>query len=570
MGAKDSYLSSTGYGYDYVLSVTQDSLSGAALALMNTRQPMVNVCYVYDDNGDPKQLDHAALVAKAHGTDPFALPAPGPGLDAAIDQLDQAGFMFGFHAALGLPEGYDPGALPPIVTLGATVTDKVQYTLLCRNFRLVELKAIPHKRSVLQQFDQPKGPKAGGKPDAKPWVFTYQVPLLHDTVTNNAAFAASTAFANIPQDVRAKVTQQPQDFTIKQLLLDFINAAAHERPDIDGVDRVLKEKLYEDFSAAYFAQLDAAARPVIVVTPKTGDDPLVGLQTEFGLTPSNVSPELVTLDYLCAAAGHTLPAARPFGWAWVDQKEQDDVDGVCALNRDELVRHLHAQLDGHYRNNRWALDPIYIHLHWDLVHYDALYGVVKLDTAWNQGGTSKYDVSETRTEPASGEKLLEWNFKANGYDSSALGSFQIGGNSNYTITVTCSGNVLTVTQHMVVYGRIQMTAFFVRDANLVDLTITDTFTLGCTHDGHLSADRSSKTDDKSGSIEGNALTPVLSQQFRTVQHNVRSQIDQTTVDVPLTLVNSMVFPGGKGFHFKEAFFSVHQDLVTHITYADPS
>ena len=39
MGAKDSYLTSAGYGYDYVLSVTQDSLSGAALALMNTRQP---------------------------------------------------------------------------------------------------------------------------------------------------------------------------------------------------------------------------------------------------------------------------------------------------------------------------------------------------------------------------------------------------------------------------------------------------------------------------------------------------------------------------------------------------
>ena len=165
---------------------------------------------------------------------------------------------------------------------------------------------------------------------------------------------------------------------------------------------------------------------------------------------------------------------------------------------------------------------------------------------------------------------MEWSFEANGYDSAALGSFQIGGNTNYTITVTCSGNVLTVTQHMVVYGRIQMTAFLVRDANLVDLTITDTFTLGCTHDGHLSADRTSKTDDKSGTIEGNALTPVLSQQFRTVQHNVRGQINQTTVDVPLTLVNSMVFPGGKGFHFKKAFFSDHQDLVTHITYADPS
>lgn len=570
MGAQDSYLSSAGYGYDYVLSVTQDSLSGAALALMNTRSPMVDVCYVYDDNGDPKQIDHATLVQHAHGTDPFALPAPGPALDAAIDNLDQAGFMFGFHAAMGLPAGFDPSTLPPIVALGAGVDQPVAYTLLCRTFRLVELKAIPHKRSVLQQFDQPVGPKGGGPADAKPWVFTYHVPLTHDTVADNAAFAASDAFAGIPADIRAQVTKQPQDFTIRQLLYDLRKAAAHQRPDIDGVDRVLREKLYEDFSVAYFDQLDAVSRPVIVVSPNAGDDPLAGLQVEFGLTPSSVSADLTTLDYLCADAGHQLPAPRPFGWAWVDAKEAADVDGVVALNRSELVRHLHDQLDAHYRSNRWVLDPMYIHLHWDLVHYDALYGVKQLDAGWNSGAAAGYDVSETRKQPDAGATLLEWNFQAHGYDSSAAASFQIGGDVNYTITVTCAGNVLTVTQHMVVYARIQMTAFFVRDANLVDLTITDTFTLACTHDGHLTATSTSKTDDQSGSIEGNSLTPALSQQFATVKNQVRGRINQTTVDVPITLVNTMVFPGGKGFLFKDAFFSAHQDLVAHIGYADPS
>ena len=570
MGANDSFLSSPGYGYDYVLSVTQDSLSGAALALMSTQQAVAMACYVYDDQGNPKAIDHATFVKQAHGTDPFALPAPGPALDAAIDQLDQAGFMFGFRAAMGLPEGFDPATLPSVITLGASVADKVEYRLLCRTFRLVELRAIPHKRSVLQQLDQPKGPAAGGKADAKPWVFTYKVPLVGDTVTNNAAFAASEAFAGIPADVRAKVAKQPQDFTIRQLVFDFVHAGAHERPVIDGVDRELREKLYEDFSLAYFDQLAAAARPVIVVSPNSGGDPLAGLQTEFGLTASKVSAELTTLDYLCAGAGHSLPPVKSFDWAWVDQKEMGDIDGVCALNRAELVRHLHSQLDGHYRNNRWALDPIFIELKWDLVHYEVKYGVVQLDTGWNQGTKSTYEVSETRSEPATGEQLLEWNFKGHGYSSSWAASWQNEGRTDYTITVTARGNQLIVVQHLVVYARVQMTAFFVREANLIDLTITDTFTLGCTADGRLSATSDSKTDDQSQKIDGSWAVPELALEYRIVQGQVRKQIGQAAVSIPLSLVNSMVFPGGKGFLFKDAFFSAHQDLVTHISYADPS
>jgi hypothetical protein len=38
----------------------------------------------------------------------------------------------------------------------------------------------------------------------------------------------------------------------------------------------------------------------------------------------------------------------------------------------------------------------------------------------------------------------------------------------------------------------------------------------------------------------------------------------------LTVVQDFVFPGGRTFAFKTVGFSNHQDLVAHITYADPS
>ena len=41
-------------------------------------------------------------------------------------------------------------------------------------------------------------------------------------------------------------------------------------------------------------------------------------------------------------------------------------------------------------------------------------------------------------------------------------------------------------------------------------------------------------------------------------------------DVPVSFVQNFVFPGGATFSFVDAGFSGNQDLVSHITYADPS
>jgi hypothetical protein len=108
MSALQSYLSSPDYGHDnvrcdYVLAVTQDSINATALAFLNSRQPVVNVCYVYDDNGDAQQIGYNELRAKASGTDPFNIPAADPDRETAVANLDAASFAFGFRAAMGLP-----------------------------------------------------------------------------------------------------------------------------------------------------------------------------------------------------------------------------------------------------------------------------------------------------------------------------------------------------------------------------------------------------------------------------------------------------------------------------------
>ena len=265
MGASQSYLSSPDYGYDYVLAVTQDSINLAALTFLHTKQPMVSVVYVYDDDGDPKRVDYAAFKQSAGGTDPFNIPASGPDRDSAIKKIDDAGFMFGFQAAMGLPVGFPPANLPPIITLGATAGDPAVYRLLCRTFVLAELKPVPHKTSIYQSFAQPQGP-AGA-----PWVFTYDINLVQQHVSDVKAFMGTPAFQGLPTTAQQKVSSNPDAFSIQQLLFDFNKAACTVRPEITGVDRVLQEKLYEDFGIEYFAQMEAAGPPVIAVLPKAGD-----------------------------------------------------------------------------------------------------------------------------------------------------------------------------------------------------------------------------------------------------------------------------------------------------------
>jgi len=199
MSASQSFLSSPDYGYDYVVAVTQDSINATATAFLTTRQPVVSACYVADDNGDPKYIDYETLKKNAKGTDPFKITEKTPDRETLVQNLDDAGFMFGFQAAMGLPAGFDARTLPDIITLGPTAADRVIYRLLCKSFLLVELNQISHKKPVFRTVAQPKGPDdvPKGDPKGEPWIFTYKVPLLSQPA-DTKAFIKTPAFGQLP------------------------------------------------------------------------------------------------------------------------------------------------------------------------------------------------------------------------------------------------------------------------------------------------------------------------------------------------------------------------------------
>jgi hypothetical protein len=322
MSASQSFLSSPDYGYDYVVAVTQDSINDTALQFLSTKQPVVNVCYIQnDDDGHSEQIEYEAFKKKANGADPFNIPESGPDRDTLLKDLDDADFMFGFRAAMGLPEGFKRDKLPDIVTLRPEAP--VIYRLLCKSFLLVELIQVHHKKPVFNTYAQPKGP------DGEPWIFTYEVGIIAGIVRDNKAFLKTSAFGNLPASVQKKLTGKPEDFTIQHLLFDFNKAASNSRPEISGVDRILKEKLYEDFWIKYFTEMEAAPAPILALTPSS-NDPFAGLQTTFSVNPSPAQPKVATLNYLCATARHALPPAKRFIWNWVEPDEADNFECVSS------------------------------------------------------------------------------------------------------------------------------------------------------------------------------------------------------------------------------------------------
>lgn len=561
MSASQSFLSSPEYGYDYVVAVTQDSINAAAMAFLNTRQPVINVCYIYDDQGDPELIDYEALKKKANGADPFAIPDSGPEREARLKQLDEAGFMFGFRAAMGLPYGFKPDTLPDIVTFGETAEAPLTYRLLCKHFQLVELKAIPHKPSVFQSFAQPAGEPG------KPWIFTYKVKLKKAVVKDNRAFMKTPVFANLPAAVRDKITARPEDFTIDNLLYEFNEAAGDTQPDIPGIDRILKEKLNEDFSIRYFNEMQGAGALMLSVTPAR-DDPFTGMTTGFSINPSLTAPKVATLNYLCAAGGHTLPAPKPFAWNWVEPAQADQFDGVCVINKKDFVEHLRRQLDPYVKRNCWVPNPVKIEVYF--VTYDAQFGVTSNGFDWKGKVPPELKIRDEFEAPDTGPLVLRWNFDATREYDYLSGSSWMLGDCSFSLKVLVTGNTVTIEQHALIYCKLVMVTFDRHEWNLVDLAITDTFTLATEHDGKLSVKHTSATKDDSSKIGYDFAVPGLKDQFELVQRQVKSYVQSQLVNFPLGLMDGVIFPGNKAFLFKEVAFSEHLDLVSHITYADPT
>ncbi|KAI1201732.1 hypothetical protein F5X97DRAFT_320129 [Nemania serpens] len=554
-----SNLSNPRYGYDFVVATTQASINATLLNFLDTRkEPMVNICYIADDKVNPQRIEYDELLKRTNSVDPFTIPADAdPATDPRIAALVAARFMMGFRACIGIPRGVRPEKIPDIVTLGSGGTGAVEFNLLCSEFMFAYLIPGGGYNPSPQWHLQ-------SQPRDDPWTFKSQVTL---------SLSKTTAFGTLPPDVQAQIKNlSGTAFSVQQLLFDLTNAKLMSVPVMEGVTpgNPLHDQLQRAFLSAYFTQLQKEGRPLLgcAVVPRTEMGAAMKLTDMDLLTcpyidstgqPTKEHQDLSTLCYLCAADGATLPPLTRFSWNWVDPKEISDHHGVISINRKTLANYFKGKLDPYVGSV--CLKPE-VRLTINGLDIEPYYRLHR-------------DQTPTTTMPESGSTVLSYTYEMPSKDEAGLGGalakFKL--NTKFELTVEFKGTTIVVWQSSKVWMYLEATGIN-GEGHVVDKVITDTYNIGINAKGQLEAVKTSCPEDKGCTdIKVSGFENLLTN-FNAVSADIssyaRDVVATTFKEIPLSLVQNYVFPGGQTFIFKHVAFSDTQDLVSFISYAHPT
>jgi hypothetical protein len=583
MSGHQSNLSSAKYGYDLVVATTQDSINATMKAfLLSLDEKDFNACYQWDSSDPPKAvpLDYQQVVNAIGGTDPFAIPDKADP-DPKVKALDDLGFAFAFRASMGVSDSLPVGSIPDIITLDRG-NSFVTYQLFCAKFEILVLDELHHKLFWTNI----------SQPDASPWIFKFNVDL--DLRTDN------DYFGKLPVSVQNRVKNLNPDsaFSVQQLYLDLNTAGLQDEPAIEGLNTSSPayEPLMQAFVDTYWKNAKKNGDPLLgyavkPVTPNPREPSIIPTDLNIEVSP-NLDAQgnetkvygLYTLDYLVMSHNHALPAPVPFEWNWIDSTEEADYDGVAAIKRDIFVDFLKGLV-----NEDVAL--LCIDTKVDLTHSGDNYTI----TYSYKQSESPASFAEPTTLPAPADgfqSVLTLGYVHNSHDDSEAADHlsSIHGDFNYSLSgdVSFKNDVIRLTLHAVAYIQFNTHEMGISyshlDGNYFDVTQTVTYNLGVTAEGELVAEKTDKTDDnslefswKKGGIldlfgQMNSLKKALNEIKDKIGNGVKNAFKAYEDDLTNLINNShaWVFPGGKTFSYKVVYFSDHQDLVTHVTYVDPT
>ena len=582
MGANQSNLSKPGYGYDMVVAVTQSSINGIMKEFLhNSGSPAVAMYYVMDDSGNPKAITKTALLKVTGGIDPLAIPAGTPITDAKIQALAKASFWYAFEAKVGLPPGYAPvnpsgPALPDIVEFTAS-EGMVDYNLTCSEFQVVEASYGP--KGIISWLNETQ-------PNGNAWLFNAHVPTSQIPVTD---------YSNLPSDVKnATSGLSAGTFSVQQLLLDLDKAILNTSATIVGVEpgTPLYNALSSVFLGAYFTQLKASGHPVLNYSIKQASAPAASISVndlELWINPyvgangikvdhpNATQQNLQTLNYLCSTAGNSLAPPAQFTWNWVDENELATTAGVMAIKKSIFVQYLKKELAEIGAGPSLSRIPIpKIHIEEDLSGGSLSLGFVLGESPQFPLSVRSYHIDNT------GNTVLNFGWSSSGEDEShgylgvKLGEFKVKYYANSEIAL--SGDKITLTNHFVMHGNLNILHVGKADGNWIDVTVTTDYVLGVDASGNLTITQQTPVvGPNNGNTGENIIIKLLHwlDSDITLSHIVNSfaswaeTISQQSVDnVAMALNGSRkwVFPGGKTFSFQSTGFSDSQDLVANLLY----
>lgn len=552
MSVNQSNLTNAHYGYDFVVATTQESINATMKEyLYNTIFPVVKMYWNQDNDGNPVPVSYDDLMKQTNGTDPLTVASwnTGDPMSQDIQNINNSDFYFAFEASIGIPPNVPPLNIPDIITL-QPASQSVIFSLLCAQFTIITCNFGRHGLTSFFSTSQPAD---------TPWMFTSTVPLKN--ITNNTG---------LPQNVQQQLNNfGPDAFSVQQLIFDLDNAALESTPTIGGITpgTPTYTLLSQVFLGAYFTAMKTTSQPILgyaVVknTPPPDQSSLVLTDMNMGVsqyidpnTKTGDNNDLNTLNYLCATNGDTLPPPTPFDWNWVEQSEEANIHGAIAINRDTFRNYFQNQLTGYIMQNCFAAS-VKVDLVKDIPQY-----------TWNLTPGQ----SPTITPSQTGAGVLTYEYSSSAFDQAGLdgdmGRMRL--TSTYTASVTFTGNTIVIVQTLLVAIYIRRLANSL-SWNPINKTITDTYTLAVTEQGNLTARLDSTTQDNADKTPSENWFIELFTKLNDLANDVAKWMNNFSPtalsDMPVSVAQQFVFPGGKTFTFEDVSFSAYQDLVAHISY----
>jgi hypothetical protein len=552
MSAKQSSLSAPQYGYDVVVAVSQASINATMKDyLFESQLPVFTMYYNKGDDGNPVAIDYATLMTQTNNTDPFKVTTwdSSQPSNKDIDNVSNSNFLCAFRAEIGIPPCFEAGNIPDIIGLIPGNAGSVTFNLMWYMFTIVQANFDGKRMTGFFNASQPSDVA---------WIVTSNVPLK---TVNDAT--------NLPALVQQQVDSMTGDFTVQKLIVDLGNGSYEPAGYHKGSPVYNALNL---FIRVYFKSLKSNGQLALnysITQSKT--DPSTLKLTDVAMevnafvddkgqpiiTPTQDQQDLVTLNYLCAANGNKLSPPAQFSWNWLDNPtDASDFNGIIAINRNTLANYFRKQLD-------------------DIVSRSCLQVTIicnGIDDWTVQFSPEKCPLVHT---PETGPRVLTFADYSAASDQSGWGGAlgEIFVNSLLEVSVDFTGNSIVIIQHMKI-GLLLRVYLNKADASIMDKTITDTYTLIVDGSGKLSMkvqppdiQDHSQVPGVNGFLDWFTGINELVGKLTTLKNNF---VSTNFKDIPLSLMTNFVFPAGKTFAFKDAFFSDNQDLVAHITYTDPS
>lgn len=585
------------YGFDVVVASTQQALNATVKQYIREfgrgASPVITAYFVMDDNGNVAQVpfsypNNKQFAMGCFGFDPITVPTWN-GTGAKPEQVSKlevnlynnvdgvifptmpaiSKFCYAVSFQLGFPGNNIPGT--DIITLSDD-GQYVTYKLCFQNLTLVGAN-YPSNMNLFPMYSFDNLVQKA----TTPYEFTVKVPLKQINADES----------NLPADVAARAAALGDAFTLQQLVLDMDNATWYDGlPTITNVasTSVLYTMLQNDFLPA-FAQMIAEYGKTTLGYNFISNEQIsenfavtdVTLQIDNS-AQANPAPAAATLDYLCAVNNNpprtrvdfSAPKGDGFhSWNWFDTKPT--VHGVMAINPISLASYYSKMLLPYVQSNCYIPGTTWI-TNKQKTHYIC-------DTPTMQPGQTPtiaiYDTSgplltfsysSLPSQGSSSITTLDENDQQVTYTQELSTSF--------TLTLDAGiNNTLVVTQRLVMFYHVT-TDTLNTSGNIVDKTITDTYTLDVDNQGKYAPSVGSATTDNSQNIDSKGIDNLFSGGFNSVLDQVQEWAQtlaaKNVTDIPVNDIQGLVFPGGNAFSLNNLFFSDNKDLVGYITYATPA